>query len=128
MTPGIQSPSFDGNTPANAPEWIVSLGYDHVFKLASGSSITFRADTTFKTEYFTQYFNYEDMKQEAFTQSSVSLEYATGKGLSVSAFARNLENERYLTNGYFLAAGPDDIWNYQFGNPLTYGLRISMDW
>ncbi len=79
MTPGIQSPSFDGNTPANAPEWIVSLGYDHVFKLASGSSITFRADTTFKTEYFTQYFNYEDMKQEAFTQSRCRSNTPRGK-------------------------------------------------
>ena len=46
---------------------------------------------------------------------------------SVLAFAKNLEDERPLTYGSFVSAGPDDIYNWQFGTPRTYGLRVSVD-
>jgi iron complex outermembrane receptor protein len=127
-TPGVQSPNFGGNTPGNSPEWIGQLAYDHVFRLASGNTLTLRADTTYKSEYFTQFYNYEDMKQDAYTQSNAAIEFATQGGLTISAYVRNIEDKRYLTNAYFLAAGPDDIWNFQFGNPRQYGLRFSKDW
>jgi iron complex outermembrane receptor protein len=127
-TPGVQSPNFGGNTPGNSPEWIGQVAYDHVFRLASGNTLTLRADTTYKSESFTQFYNYDDMKQDAYTQSNAAIEFATQGGLTISAYVRNIEDKRYLTNGYFLAAGPDDIWNFQFGNPRQYGLRFSKDW
>ncbi|MEP7311223.1 MAG: TonB-dependent receptor [Pseudomonadota bacterium] len=126
--PGIQSPDFGGNQPGNSPKWIASLGYDHVFRLGSGNTVTFRADSTYKSTYFTQFYNYQDMKQDAFTQTNASLEYRMESGLSVSAWVRNIEDKRYLTYASFVAAGPDDIWNFQFGNPRQYGVRVSMDW
>jgi iron complex outermembrane recepter protein len=127
-TAGIQSPNFGGNTPGNSPEWIATLGYDHEFQTSSGNTLTLRADITYKSEFFTQFYNYEDMKQDAYTQSNAAIEYATQGGLTISAYVRNIEDKRYLTNGYFLAAGPDDIWNFQFGNPRQYGLRFSKEW
>ena len=39
----------------------------------------------------------------------------------------NLENERPLSYGSFVSAGPDDIYNWQFGQPRTYGLRLNFD-
>ena len=42
------------------------------------------------------------------------------------AFVRNLENTRPLTGSY-IAAGPDDVYNWQFGTPRTYGLRVGVD-
>jgi iron complex outermembrane recepter protein len=128
VTPGIQSPDFGGNRPGNAPKWIAALGYDHVFQLSSGNTLTFRADTTYKSSFFTQFYNYNDMEQKGYTQSNATLEYQTDKGLSVSVFVRNIEDKRYLTNAYFLAAGPDDIWNFQFSNPRQYGVRVGVDW
>jgi iron complex outermembrane receptor protein len=128
VTPGVQSPNLGGNTPGNSPEWIATLGYDHVFDMSSGNTLTLRADITYKSEFFTQFYNYDDMKQDAYTQSNAAIEYATQGGLTISAYVRNIEDKRYLTNGYFLAAGPDDIWNFQFGNPRQYGLRFSKEW
>ncbi|MEL1251092.1 hypothetical protein [Aurantiacibacter gilvus] len=46
----------------------------------------------------------------------------------IQLFARNLENERLLTYGSFVSAGPDDIFNWQFGTPRTYGVRLLVDY
>jgi len=96
--------------------------------MSSGNTLTLRANTTYKSESFTQFYNYEDMKQDAYTRSDASIEFATQGGLLISAYVQNIEDKRYLTNGYFLAAGPDDIWNFQFGSPRLYGLRFSKEW
>ncbi len=48
--------------------------------------------------------------------------------MGVSAFVRNIENKRPLTNSYFLAAASDDIWNWQFGAPRLYGVRFTWEY
>jgi iron complex outermembrane receptor protein len=126
-TAGIQSPNFGGNRPAYAPRWIITAGYDHEFDLGPSGTLTARANTTFKSKYFTSFLNYPDESQGSFTQTDLSLEYRARWGLDVTAFVRNLENKRPLSQAYFLAAGPDDIWNWQFGTPRTYGLRVSYE-
>jgi len=85
-------------------------------------------DTTFKSSYFLDFYNYRDGKQAAFTQTDISLTYKpVGDHFSVQAFARNLENVRPLTYGSFVSAGSDDIYNWQFGAPRTYGVRVGID-
>jgi len=126
-TPGIQSPNFGGNRPGYSPEWIIAAGYEHSFDLGSSGEIVFRANTTFKSSYFTNFLNYSDAKQESFTNTDLTLEYESPMGFSVAAFVRNLENKRQLTNAYFLAAGPDDIYNFQFGSPRLYGVRVGYE-
>ncbi len=128
VTPGIQNPNFAGNDLAYAPDVIIRLAYDHVFQLSSANTLTFRASSTYKSSYFTTFYNYADSEQPSYTSSDVSLDYGNGNGLTISAYVRNLEDKRTLTNGTFTTAGPDDIWNYQFGSPRLYGLRLSMDW
>jgi iron complex outermembrane receptor protein len=127
-TPEIEQPNFKGNTPAFSPEYILTLDYSHVFDLGGVGSLTARANTMYKDSYFTDFFNYKDSEQEGYWQTDVSLEYAPQQGhWSILAFAKNLEDERPLTYGSFVSAGPDDIYNWQFGTPRTYGVRISID-
>ncbi len=124
---GIQQPNFAGNRPPFSPEFIITAGFDHVFHIGSGS-LTARADTTFKSKYFTDFYNYRDGSQKAFTQTDLSLEYEPeNKMFSVQAFVRNLENTRPLTYGSFISAGPDDVFNWQFGSPRTYGIRVGVN-
>ncbi len=40
---------------------------------------------------------------------------------------RNIENNRPLSYAGFTVAGPDDIYNWQFGAPRTYGVRVAFD-
>ena len=39
---------------------------------------------------------------------------------------KNVENTRPLTYGSFISAGPDDVFNWQFGTPRTYGIRLGV--
>lgn len=127
-TPGIQQPNFAGNRPPFSPEFVIAIGYDHKFDLGDAGTLTARADTAFKSSYFTDFFNYRDGQQKAFTQTGLSLEYKPlSEKFSVGAFVRNIENTRPLTYGSYVSAGPDDIFNWQFGAPRTYGVRVSVD-
>ncbi|CCA90628.1 TonB-dependent receptor (plasmid) [Novosphingobium sp. PP1Y] len=127
-TPGVQQPDFAGNTTPFSPKFIITMAYDHVFDLGSAGKVTARMDTLFKSAYYTDFYNYRDGKQRAFTQSGASLEYKPENGrFSVTAFVRNIENKRPLTYGSFVSAGPDDIFNWQFGAPRTYGIRVGAD-
>lgn len=124
-TPGVQAPSYAGNRPAFSPEFIITAGYDHTFSLGSAGNVIARVNTTFKSSYFTQFLNYRDQQQKAYTQTDASIDYEPTPDITVSAFVRNIENERPLTQSYFLSAATDDIYNFQFGTPRTYGVRAS---
>lgn len=128
VAPGVQQPNFKGNTAAFSPEWVIALGYEHVFDLGGAGTLTASANTVFKSEYFTDFFNYRDSRQTAFTKTDLQLEYRPENDrFSVTAFVRNLEDTRALTYGSYIAAGPDDIYNWQFGAPRTYGVRVGVE-
>ncbi len=127
-TATIEQPNFAGNRPANSPEWVISAGYRHITDLGDNGSLTTQISSRFKDDYFIDYFNYNDAKQDAFTQTDIMLKWTSeSERLSVMLFGRNLEDERPLVAGGFVAAGPDDIFNFQFGTPRTYGLTIAYD-
>ncbi|OYZ45702.1 MAG: TonB-dependent receptor, partial [Novosphingobium sp. 16-62-11] len=128
-TPGvITQPNLAGNTPPMTPEWTITLAYDKVIPLGDMGSLTASVFSTFKSAYFGDVFNYRDSKQTAFTQTDLSLTYAPeNKRFSLQGFVRNLENVRPLTYSGFTVAGPDDIYNWQFSAPRTYGVRLSFD-
>jgi iron complex outermembrane receptor protein len=127
--PGIQQPNFAGNRPPFSPRWIITLGYDHVFDLGHTGTITASFNTRYKSSYFLDFYNYNDGKQKDFHQTDLSLEWKdASQRFGVQAFVQNLENKRPLTYGSFISAGPDDIFNWQFGSPRLYGLRLSFDY
>ncbi len=127
-TPGAQSPNFAGNRPPFSPEWVITAGFEHIMPLGEMGKLTARVNTTFKSSYFMDFYNYQDGQQKALTQTDLSLSFKPTSGtFSITAFAKNLENARPLTYGSFVSAGPDDIYNWQFGAPRTYGVRIGFD-
>jgi iron complex outermembrane recepter protein len=127
-TPGVQQPNFAGNRPPFSPKFIINVGYDHIFDLGSAGAVTASVNTNFKSSYFTDFYNYRDGTQKALTQTDLSLTYKPeSEQFSVQAFVRNLENARPLTYGSFVSAGPDDIYNWQFGTPRIYGIRLEVD-
>ena len=128
-TPGIQQPNFAGNTLPFTPKVVIALGYDHTFRMANGGRVKAGLFSRYKSSFYTDFFNYHDSQQQAITQTDVNLEYKPpGDHYGVQLFVRNLEDERPLTNAGFVSAGPDDIYNFQFGQPRTYGVRLSLNW
>jgi iron complex outermembrane recepter protein len=129
LAAGIQQPDFAGNSLPYSPKIVISLSYDHTFNLGAAGSLTAGFNSRYKSSFYTDFFNYNDSEQEALTQSDVNVSWKPQNGLySVQAFVRNLEDERPLTSGGFTSAGPDDIYNFQFGQPRTYGLRVSFNY
>lgn len=117
-----------GNKIPFSPNWTIVVGYDHVFDLASGATLTASANSTFKSSYFSSLFNYRDTQEKSYTQTDLSLEFKpASKAYSVQAFVRNLEDHRALAYANYTAAASDDIFNWQFGAPRTYGVRLSVD-
>ncbi|QZH73893.1 MAG: TonB-dependent receptor [Erythrobacter sp.] len=128
-TAGVQSPNFAGNTAPFSPEWVIRAGLQHTFDLGNAGSLTAGVSTTFKSSYFTDFYNYADGQQDSFTQTDVRLDWRSASDVfGVQLYARNIENERPLTYGSFVSAGPDDIYNWQFGTPMTYGVRLMVDY
>jgi iron complex outermembrane recepter protein len=113
-----------GNRFPNAPEWILTASYDHTWHVGAGT-LTGSIFSRYKDEYYNTVFNYKDSQQESYTQTDVSLEYLTGPW-SVQAYGRNLEDERPMNYMNFVSAGPsNDDFNWLFGTPRTYGVRVS---
>ena len=129
-TAGIQQPNFAGNSAPFSPKWVIRAGIEHEFDLGpSVGTLTATANTTYKSSYFTDFYNYNDGRQRSFFQSDLSLEWRDPSDMvGVQAFVRNVENTRALTYGSFVSAGPDDIFNWQFGTPRTFGVRFSLDY
>jgi iron complex outermembrane receptor protein len=127
-TAGVQQPNFKGNQAAFSPKMVMQVGYSHDFDLGAAGNLVAGATSKYKTSYFTDFFNYNDSKQKAYTQTNLTLDYKPREGRwSAQAYVHNIEDERALTYGSFIAAGPDDIYNWQFGAPRTYGLRFNVD-
>lgn len=124
----ITQPNLAGNTPPITPKFTITLGYDKEFDLGSAGSLTASVFSTFKSSYFNDIFNFRDSVQKAFTQTDLSLTWQPeSEKFTVQAFVRNLENTRQLTYAGFTAAGNDRIYNWQFGAPRTYGVRVGFD-
>lgn len=118
--------SASGNTMPNAPEWIFTVNYDHYWQVASGEVVG-RIFSRYKSDYYNTVFNYADDEQESYTQTDLSLEWRRGEGdWSVMAYVRNIEDERPVSYATFISAGPNnDDFNWLFGAPRTYGVRLA---
>ncbi len=128
-TAGVQQPDFAGNRAPFSPELVLTASLEHTFDLGGMGFLTFLGNTTYKSSYFTDFYNYSDGEQDSFTQSDLSVEWRPeNEQYSFMAFVRNIENERPLSYGGFISAGPDDIFNWQFGRPRTYGVRFAIDY
>ena len=128
-TAGVQQPDLAGNTPANSPKIVATLAYDHAFHLSNGAVVKASLFERYKSSYYTDFYNYKDAQQEAYHQTDVSLEFKVPSGhYSVQAYVQNLEDYRPLINGYYISAGPDRIFNFWYGQPRLYGLKLGVNY
>ena len=127
--PPIVQPNLAGNRPPQSPRWIIAAGYEHEFDLGRMGSLTPSIFSRFKSSYFLDVFNYRDSKQKSFTQTDASLEWRDASDVfGIQLFVRNIEDKQPLTYAAFTAAGNDDIYNWQFAAPRTYGVRLMVDY
>lgn len=128
VTPGVQQPNLAGNTPPQSPKVVITAGYDHIFRLGGGGSVTASVFTRFKSSYFLTIFNERDLQQKSFTQTDFTLTYRPeNERFSVAGFVQNIENVRPAVFGAFVAAGNDRVLNVGYSRPRTYGARVTFE-
>ena len=119
------NPNLKGNHLPQAPSVIIGVGYDHIFDLGRAGTVTASVYSRFKSSYYLDFFNYHDSRQDAFTQTDLSVEWKPyNSRFTVQGFVRNLENIRPVVFANYQAAGTDDVYNWQFGTPRTFGVRV----
>ena len=114
---------FAGYSLQNAPDWTVSAGYQHDFRLDSGY-LRARADTRYESSFWGTFAHNRGTEQEAYTKSDASLTYfADSDRWSIGIWVRNIEDEAVqaaATAGQF---GPyADVF---LEPPRTYGVSVT---
>ena len=82
----------------NSPEWSGRVWIDGICTIGRASSLSLRADSTWKTTVFFTPFNDSLQRQRPIGLLDISAEFRpTRRRWSVAAYARNLTNEDYIT-------------------------------
>lgn len=106
-----------------APDWTVSLGYQHDFALGNGY-LRLRADTRFEDDFWGTFTHARGTRQDAYFKSDASLTWHAGdERWSAGLWVRNLGNVAVLaatTTGQF---GP--YADAFLEPPRTWGARVT---
>lgn len=121
----VRSVDLKGKVAPMSPKVTLTAGYNHDFKIGSGT-LTAGIQTLFKSSYYTTAFNYAMDMQKSFTKTDVNLTYtAKGGKFDVGLFAQNLEDNRIITYSSF-NGGTINIYNWIFGSPRTMGIQANL--
>jgi iron complex outermembrane receptor protein len=118
--------SCQGFQVVHAPEWSGSLSYEHDFRLANASTITFDTSLRFSSSHWLATDFTPAERQGSFTVLDANLTYhAPGERWSITAFGRNLGDTTYYTGGISSAFIPN-LFNANIAPPRTYGIRVAV--
>ncbi|WP_228350455.1 TonB-dependent receptor [Rhodocaloribacter litoris] len=118
------SVDLSGNRPVHSPRWILIGGYDRDVPLGPGI-LNIGVKTQYKSAYYLTPFNFAMERQDAYTKTDVDVAYRHPDGRwEIGAFVHNLEDNRIITYAAFTGGGID-LYNWIFGAPRTYGVRLS---
>jgi iron complex outermembrane receptor protein len=119
---GTSVRDFAGYQLQNAPDWTVSLGYQHDFRFAGGY-LRARADSRYESSYWAGYAHTRGTQQEPYIKTDASLTYYGSKGWSAGLWIKNIENEPVQA----ATAGGLGNWGAAFLEaPRTYGARVNV--
>jgi iron complex outermembrane receptor protein len=117
---------LEGNSLPQAPDWQFSFSGEYSFPISSSLEITARADYKWQDAIFFDLFNNPLNTQESYGLLNASLSIGTNDGnWSLTAFARNALDERYVSQS--LTAASDTVPSRvgQLGAPRQYGVTLS---
>jgi len=114
-----------GRVLPRAPKWSGNVGYNHVFELGDGGSVTFDGNMQFASTREGTGDYIANSRLPAYQLFNASLTYAlASEKLSVTAFVRNITDEAVYLGGFQSAFAPSFV-AMSIAPPRTYGLRIA---
>ena len=121
IQPQLGEQQLDGNYLTNAPKVSINLGLNYTNPMASGASLTYRANASYKSRIYFSEFN--EYSQDAYTIVDLNLIWESADETMRSRFfIKNATDEDYIA-GYISAATGGGRFG-QWGYPRTAGIEI----
>ena len=121
LEPQLGVQQLEGNYLSNAPKVSLNLGLNYTSAMASGASLTYRANAAYKSKIYFSEFN--EFSQDAYTIVDLNLIWESPDDTMRSRFfIKNATDEDYIA-GYISAATGGGRFG-QWGYPRTAGIEI----
>ena len=121
LEPQLGVQQLEGNYLSNAPKVSLNLGLNYTSAMASGASLTYRANAAYKSKIYFSEFN--EFSQDAYTIVDLNLIWESADETMRSRFfIKNATDEDYIA-GYISAATGGGRFG-QWGYPRTSGIEI----
>jgi iron complex outermembrane receptor protein len=122
--PELGQIDLSGNRLVNAPKWAANAGAEFDLPVGLPGRLSLRGDMAYSGRvYFTE-FNELSTSQKAVATFDLSLLYESDSGWRASIFAKNIGNEKVVSNKFIAAAATGYAINGGFKAPRTYGVRV----
>ena len=124
LNPGLGVQQLKGNRLNNSPETSINFGASYHTPLASGGSLTLRADVAYRSKIYFREFNQSEDSQGSYTVVNLNAIWESNDGLWTGRlFAKNLTDEDYITGlvGSSSNGGRLGSW----GPPRQVGLEVT---
>lgn len=118
-----------GNELPHAPDFALTLMWEHDFLLGNGGRLTPRLSVHYETETWLSVFNLGDEdQQDAYGRGDFSLRYEEPqRRWWAGMYVQNISDEKTRTAaGRFNAGGGQFLWVSQYLPPLTYGVNFGL--
>ena len=121
IEPQLGEQQLEGNYLTNAPKVSINLGLNYTSAMASGASLTYRANAAYKSRIYFSEFN--EYSQDAYTIVDLNLIWESADETMRSRFfIKNATDEEYIA-GYLSAATGGGRFG-QWGYPRTAGIEV----
>lgn len=123
-TPTLRNVDCSGNRAYQSPRWTVNLGGQQTIPFGD-YKLVLQADTQYRTERYVG-FNQTavDLVGPTWQSNAMVTVGPRSEDWSLSAFVRNIEDDRYATSAQTFAAA--SLYTYITAPPRTYGLRANV--
>lgn len=108
----------------NAPKWTVNLGAQQRLTLGDNLELVVEADTQYRSGRYTNFtLTAQDYQGSTWVSNAQATLLVDDGRFAVSAFVRNIENDRYQTFATQVPAS--NLYVSINSQPRTYGMRVS---
>ena len=122
VTAGVESYDCSGKSLLYSPDFGADLNINHVIPLAN-YELSLTGNVSHRSEQQTNFLFLQETNADSYTTLNLDATlFAVDGRWSVSAFVRNVTDERYLTNTNVSNRG---LAYGVYSPPQTYGIRVS---
>ena len=115
-----------GNELPNTPHLTLSAGGQYTMPVGKDWAATLRGDVYYQTDSFARVFNDQPYDRlHGYASANLSLTFASGDGLDVMAYVKNLFNATAITGAFLNSDDTALTTNVFLTDPRLYGLRIT---